>query len=410
MNKESDMTHPSLNKQSTIDYVMSLTPVGMRDGRDNVVKLMKIMGNPQDTLQVFHITGSNGKGSVCQMISQVLWKSFGKKVGLFTSPHFIHINERFQINGKMISDTDLEKYYQKVLHLAEKYKIPLSFFEIQVVVMVLYFVDKKVEYAVVEVGLGGTYDGTNIFHHPLACFITSITLEHTHVLGKTRESILRNKLGIIKNQTHLYTPIKHKLVQETCKKVGTYLHMVEMPQKKLTNLPGKHQQRNASMVLAALKNIGFNGNTIQAGLKNISNPGRFEWLSPTIIVDTANNKENIKILSQMIQEIAKGKKIQTFFGTTQTDSNYAAELAKIIPAEKRILVDGFCDRALSVSSYSHLVKNNGIIDISTGSGKDSFYELNTQNGRNTINLIYGSFYLVGYIMSMSMHKSFTSEQ
>lgn len=94
----------------------------------------------------------------------------------------------------MISDTDLEKYYQKVLHLAEKYEIPLSFFEIQVVVTVLYFVEKKVEYAVVEVGLGGTYDGTNIFHHPLACFITSITLEHTHVLGKTRESILRNKL------------------------------------------------------------------------------------------------------------------------------------------------------------------------------------------------------------------------
>jgi dihydrofolate synthase/folylpolyglutamate synthase len=85
--------------------------------------------------------------------------------------------------------------------------------------MVLYFVEKKVDYAVVEVGLGGTYDGTNIFHHPLACFITSITLEHTHVLGKTRQSILKNKLGIIKKNTYLYTPIKNKLVQETCKRI-----------------------------------------------------------------------------------------------------------------------------------------------------------------------------------------------
>lgn len=393
----------------SIDYVMSLTPVGMRDGRDNVLKLMEILWNPQDALQVFHITGSNGKWSVCQMISQVLWKSFWKKVGLFTSPHFIHINERFQINGKMISDTDLEKYYQKVLHLAEKYEIPLSFFEIQVVVMVLYFVDKKVEYAVVEVGLGGTYDGTNIFHHPLACFITSITLEHTHVLGKTRESILRNKLWIIKNKTHLYTPIKHKLVQETCGKVWAYYHKVEMPQKKITNLPGKHQQKNANMVLAALKNIWFEWDAIQAGLKNISNPGRFEWLSPTIIVDTANNKENIQILSKMIQKIAKWKKIQTFFGTTQTNTAYAALLAEIIPTENRILVDGFCDRTLPTSNYSHLVENSGTIDLSTNKWREKLYQIHKQNWWNTINLIYGSFYLVGYIMSMSMHKPFTLE-
>jgi dihydrofolate synthase/folylpolyglutamate synthase len=97
-----------------------------------------------------------------------------------------------------ISDKTLEKYYTQVLDLSEKNTIPLSFFEIQVSVMVLYFVDEKVDYAVVEVGLGGTYDGTNIFESPLACFITSISLEHTHVLGKTRNTILKNKLGIVK--------------------------------------------------------------------------------------------------------------------------------------------------------------------------------------------------------------------
>lgn len=196
---------------------MSLTPGGMRDGRDNVLKLMEILGNPQNSLEVFHITGSNGKGSVCQMISQVLWKKLGKKVGLFTSPHFIAINERFQINGKPITDKVLEIYYTKVLELTEKHSIPLSFFEIQVVVMVLYFVDEKVDYAVVEVGLGGTYDGTNIFSHPLACFITSITLEHAHVLGKSRRSVLKNKLGILKKRTHLYTPLKEKLIETTCR-------------------------------------------------------------------------------------------------------------------------------------------------------------------------------------------------
>jgi dihydrofolate synthase / folylpolyglutamate synthase len=104
------------------------------------------------------------------------------------------VNEQFQINGKPISDKELENYYKKTLKLSEKHNTPLTSFEIQVVTMILYFVDQKVDYAVVEVGLGGTYDGTNIFSHPLACFITSITLEHTHVLGKTRRSILKNKL------------------------------------------------------------------------------------------------------------------------------------------------------------------------------------------------------------------------
>lgn len=171
------------------------------------------------------------------MLSQVLWKSLGKKVGLFTSPHFIAINERFQINGAPITDDKLEKYYERVIQLGGKHNIPLSFFEIQVVVMILYFCDEKVDYAVVEVGLGGTYDGTNIFKKPLACFITSITLEHTHVLGKTRASILRNKLGIIKSGTHLYTPLKNKLIEKTCEEKNVSLHILTKHQKKKTNVP-----------------------------------------------------------------------------------------------------------------------------------------------------------------------------
>jgi len=103
--------------------------------------------------------------------------------------------------------------------------------------MVLYFVAEQVEYAVVEVGLGGTYDGTNIFKKPLACFITSIALEHTHVLGKTRTSILKNKLGIIKNGTILYTPLRSKLIEETCKKDNVSLHTLSPDEKKKTNLP-----------------------------------------------------------------------------------------------------------------------------------------------------------------------------
>jgi dihydrofolate synthase/folylpolyglutamate synthase len=206
------------------------------------------------------------------MLSQVLWKSLGKKVGLFTSPHFIAINERFQINGVPIADTELEKYYGQVIQLGEKHDIPLSFFEIQVAVMILYFRDEKVDYAVVEVGLGGTYDGTNIFKKPLACFITSIALEHTHVLGKTRASILKNKLGIIKKGTTLYTPLKNKLIEETCRKENVSLRILTKHDKKKTNLAGNHQEKNAGLVFEALKDLGFNTRKIEAGLQNIYNP------------------------------------------------------------------------------------------------------------------------------------------
>jgi dihydrofolate synthase/folylpolyglutamate synthase len=385
----------------SIDYVMSLTPSGMQEGRDNVLKLLWTLWNPQDTLRVFHVTGSNGKWSVCQMLSQVLWKSFWKKVGLFTSPHFISINERFQINGDPITDDKLEKYYEQVLQLGEKLDIPLSFFEIQVVVMVLYFVAERLDYAVVEVGLGGTYDGTNIFAKPLACFITSITLEHTHVLGKTRKSILKNKLGIIKNGTPLYTPLKNQLIENTCREQHVYLYALQKNQRKKTNLPGNHQEKNAGLVFEALKNLGFDTKEIESGLQNIYNPGRFEWIAPHILVDTANNRENIRILKNMIQKI-KSKKIITLYGTTQMDAKYASELAQMIPAEKRILVDYFCDRSLPCEAYSRWVIHHDTIHLFEEEKKVKKILENT----NYTVIIYGSFYLVWEIIKLSRYKPF----
>lgn len=383
---------------------MSLTPGGMRDGRDNVLKLMKILWNPQDTLRVFHVTGSNGKWSVCQMISQVLWKTFWKKVGLFTSPHFIDINERFQINGKTISDKVLEKYYEKVLTLSKQHTVPLSFFEIQVVVMILYFVDKKVDYAVIEVGLGGTYDGTNIFSQPLACFITSITLEHTHVLGKSRSTILRNKLGIIKPHSHLYTPLKNKLIQERCREMHVSLHTTEEQNNVQTNLPWKHQEKNALIVFHALKDIGMDEDKIRTWLMDIYNPWRFEWINTHTLVDTANNEENIKILKKMIRNLKIKKDITVIFGTTQVNPDYAWKLSQMIGGKRKILVDDFCDRALPCSEYQKNSNNTEIIRFF--SEIEKIREI--LHDSHKIKIIFGSFYLIGEIMRVSIYKPFAS--
>ena len=325
-----------------IDLVMSLTPWGMKTGRDEVIKLLSYIGSPQKILQVFHVTGSNGKWSVCQMISQVLYKQFGKKVGLFTSPHLIDITERFQINWQPISSVKLDTYYKKVFELAKKYTIELSFFEIQVVVMVLYFSDEKVDYAVVEVGLWGLYDGTNIFDRSLACFITSITLEHTHVLGKSRHTILQNKLGIVKSWTTLYTYVNNKQVHYYCNKVGAKLKIwnSKFETQKLTNLPGRHQQKNAILVSECLQDMWFERKKIVTWLQKIHNPGRFEWITPAFFVDSANNKQNIRLLKNMLSNDISDSII--IFGTTQADPIYAAQLANTFPNQQKILVDGFC--------------------------------------------------------------------
>lgn len=393
-----------------IDLVMSLTPWGMTLWRDNILRLLSYIDSPQNTLKVFHVTGSNGKGSVCQMLSQALSKQFHKKVGLFTSPHLIDITERFQINGVPISHTQLNTYYERTLKLAKKYTIELSFFEIQVVAMVLYFTDEKVDYAVIETGLWGLYDGTNIFDYPLACFITSVTIEHSHVLWKTRKSILRNKLGIVKKWTRLYTHLSNKTVQDFCKKIEASCMPIKAECKlPITNLPGHHQQKNALLVLQALRDIWFKKEKILAGLKNIYNAGRFEWLSPHILVDTANNKQNIKILAKMLTQMVPKKKMTIIFWSTQIEPAYAAELANLLPANKKILVDGFCERALPYSKYSYLIAHDTSWHLDREDGIAQVKKILQEKKDDEIFVLSGSIYLVWYIMNLSRYNIFANE-
>ena len=389
-----------------IDFVMSLTPWGMKTGRDAVIQLLSYIGSPQNTLNVFHVTGSNGKWSVCQMISQVLYKQFRKKVGLFTSPHLVDITERFQINGKPISHTKLNTYYKKVLALSKKYTIELSFFEIQVVSMILYFSEENVDYIVVEVGLWWLYDGTNIFDHPLACFITSVTLEHTYLLGKTRTSVLKNKLGIVKEWSTLYTHLQNNIVKKYCQKYWAHLAPVVKTKDTwvITNLPGNHQQKNALLVLQSLQDLWFETEGILNWLTHIYNPGRYEWLSPTLFVDSANTHENVRFLKNMLQGDIRDSII--IFGTTQEESEYAARLANIFPNQKKILVDGFCERALPCSEYSHLVPHSVIWHLDTDEWRDLITNITQQTKKSQQYILYGSIYLVGYTMWLSRYNIF----
>lgn len=183
---------------SEIKAFLNDTPqYGETTGVERAGKLLELLGNPDKNLKIIHIAGTNGKGSVCSYIDDILKKS-GYKTGLFTSPHLVTIRERIQVDGELISREDFTQYFNKVYETARANNLKLAYFDFFFGAAMLYFDKCKVDYVVLETGLGGSLDATNAVHNPLCCVITTISLEHTAILGDTIKKIAEQKVGIIK--------------------------------------------------------------------------------------------------------------------------------------------------------------------------------------------------------------------
>jgi dihydrofolate synthase/folylpolyglutamate synthase len=192
------LTNPSINHY--LQILFNLHNRGIKLGLENTQEFLDLLGNPQKKIKCIHVAGSNGKGSTSSFIASILTEA-GYKTGLYTSPHFIRYNERIRINGQIIPD----KYVIAFMEEYEKliYDTNLTFFEVTTVLAFKYFADKEVDYAIIETGLGGRLDATNVIN-PLASVITSISLEHTNILGNTIEEIAKEKGGIIKPGVPLF--------------------------------------------------------------------------------------------------------------------------------------------------------------------------------------------------------------
>ena len=185
-------------ESSEIKAFLNDTPqYGETTGVERAGKLLELLGNPDKNLKIIHIAGTNGKGSVCSYIDDILKKS-GYKTGLFTSPHLVTIRERIQVDGELISREDFTQYFNKVYETARANNLKLAYFDFFFGAAMLYFDKCKVDYVVLETGLGGSLDATNAVHNPLCCVITTISLEHTAILGDTIKKIAEQKAGIIK--------------------------------------------------------------------------------------------------------------------------------------------------------------------------------------------------------------------
>lgn len=288
------------------DAVKLLTSVGkfhISLGLDRMFKIMDLLGNPQDKLNCIHVAGTNGKGSVCAILSSILTCA-GQKVGLYTSPHIFKYTERIQICGKPITDDDFAKYVFEISDLADKNSIDLTEFEILTVVMFKYFYDNDVDVVVLETGLGGRFDATNIIKRNLCSIITHVDFDHTERLGNTIDKIASEKAGIIKPNCPCIVFEGREVYRDVTDELGSLLLMVApfAPTTELA-LKGSYQQENLSLALAAIEEVfpEVPQAVIDEGLRRVKHPCRFQYIEDkNLIIDGAHNPNGINSLSQSL--------------------------------------------------------------------------------------------------------------
>lgn len=397
--------------------------------------LMNEFKHPEDKLKAIHIAGTNGKGSVTEMITNVLVKE-GYIVGKYISPHLIKYNERISVNNKNISDNEMEKLINKINPLIEKYNsesdVPVTLFELETTMAFLYFEEKKCDFIVLETGLGGLYDCTNIIKHPQVSVITSIGYDHMHILGNTLPEIAYQKAGIIKENSNTVIfegqpDIDNVFINE-CKKKNNTLHIIKKTnisnysfdnnfqyfdfnnfKNIIINLKGKAQVRNACLCIEVLKILNKLGyhikfKNIQDGLKTVIHKGRMEQLNdkPLIIYDGAHNEPAIKNLQDMVKMYyEKKKRIYIISILKRKDYNKMLELLAEDKNALFVLTSGNNqDKFASKEELYECMKK--FVD------SKKLYKKNLDDAiidamnydSNTVNFIIGSFYTYGTVVDI----------
>ena len=352
----------------------ALRRFGIILGLDTIKRILAALKNPQHHFNSIHVAGTNGKGSVAAALCAILHES-GYKVGLYTSPHLVRFNERICINNHPISNSEVVKCYRAVKRVHHGERSP-TFFEFATAMAPYAFKQQKVDWAVIETGMGGRYDATNVIQ-PAISIITNVSMEHRNYLGNTLVEIAREKSGIIKQTTPLVTAVKQKKVQALVKRVarkksapvyrlrkhfkvrrnrmgGFSYYGIDHTWRRLKiTLAGNHQFENAALALAASELLIRRGtaisyNSIKKGLQQIRWPGRLEIVSdrPLIILDGAHNLIAARNLAKFLAENIGSQRITLVVGILD-DKPFKPMLRSLLPVCSRALITrAKTDRAL----------------------------------------------------------------
>ena len=355
--------------EETLDWLYGFQKFGIKLGLERINHIAKELGDPQKKYKLIHVGGTNGKGSVCKFLESILCSS-GYNVGVYTSPHLQHISERIVVGNKRITDDDLILLVNKIKPIVddmlEKENVP-TFFEIFTAIAFQYFSSKNVDFAVVEVGLGGRYDATNIVD-PAISIITNVSLEHQNILGKNIEDIAFEKAGIIKNNVPVITASKNsalKIIEGIAKEKNASISVIgEKNWKGLnscidnqdfliksflknysvrTPMMGRHQGENIALALAAIEKLQMNGTfitdtSIIEGIGKTVNPGRMEIVSydPLILLDGAHNKAGMQTLVDTLKNDFEYNRLIVVLGIL-SDKDVRSMISMIVPIADAII-------------------------------------------------------------------------
>ena len=415
-----------MNAEQAIAYIHSVCWKGSIPGLGRTQELLEKMGNPEKKLKFVHIAGTNGKGSTAAMTASILNKA-GYRTGLYTSPYIYRFHERIQVDGVEISDEDLTEITEYVKPLADSMAQSPTEFELVCCIAFEYFYRKKCEIVVLEVGMGGAWDATNVIEVPEVAVITNIGLDHTEYLGDTVEKIAETKSGIFKPHGHAVvyrsTPSVEAVYERVCAERDVSLRKADFDglvlkahtlegqvfdcgSRKNLVLPllGDHQLHNASVVLSIADTLIGEGwkiseQNIYDGIRDVRWPGRFDIVcrKPLFIIDGGHNPQCIEALVKNIQDYLAGKKVVALTGVL-ADKDYADMYKPVMP-----LVDRFVcitppnPRKLEAEQLAQYLRQAGAQAQASESILDGVKKAMDLAGEDGVVLCFGSLYSIGGI-------------
>ena len=409
-----------------IAYIHSNYWMGSIPGLGRTQALLAKMGNPEKKLKYVHIAGTNGKGSTASMTASILTKA-GYRTGLYTSPYIYRFHERMQIDGEQISDEDLVEITEYVKPMVQSMENPPTEFELVCCIAFEYFYRKQCDAVVLEVGMGGEFDATNVIECPEVAVITNIGLDHTDVLGNTLEAIAETKAGIFKEggSAVIYRgiPSVEQVFENICREKNVSLKKADFGSLQLKShsldgqvfdcgdrkdlvlpLLGAHQLHNASVVLSIADTLIEKGwkiteEHIREGLRDVRWPGRFDVVSrdPLFIIDGGHNPQCLEALVKNIEDYLTDRKVVALTGVL-ADKDYGDMYKPVMP-----LVDRFVcitppnPRKLDAEELAEHLNRAGAVAIACETIEDGVKMALQEAGETGVVLCFGSLYTIGAI-------------
>ena len=407
----------SANLSQTLESLYKLQRRGIKMGLNHTFRLLQSLKNPQDNFKTIHLAGTNGKGSTAAIINSILIAN-GYKVGLYTSPHLISFNERIRVNGITITDEEIISFMKHVEPAINEIKS--TFFEVTTAMAFYHFNNKDVDIAIIETGLGGRLDSTNVVN-PSLTVMTPISLDHRDILGSTIEKIAKEKAGIIKRGVPLITANQvnnvSKILENRVRKKESLMHICPYPESvKLssggtsfkvngnnfnTSLIGEHQAQNAALAIATIKlfNSNISYETIDKGLRNVYWPGRLQLVADKIYYDVAHNENGVKSVLKNLNRIFPKSKLYGLLclkGDKEIDC-----IAESIKSQFEMLFvstskDGLLMEPEKLSKELHNLK---VINFPLNDISSSISKIKKVRKPDDVILIFGSHYIANEIFS-----------